>query len=767
MVQGRNAAQTSSHRHAVAAVGGGCRLRGLRGRRGPAQGSAETDRAALEALYDAADGPNWTDSTNWKTNAPLDQWHGVTTDTEGRVRAVDLSENALTGPIPVELGNLGNLEYLRLWGNALTGPIPRELGDLRNLKSLELWWNELTGSIPTALGNLRNLEHLYLGQNALTGPIPAALGNLRNLKILYLSWNELTGPIPAALGNLRNLRSLRLRRNALTGPIPAALGNLSNLEDLRLSGNELTGPIPKELGNLRSLERLDLSENWGISGTLPPSLQAPPLEELDIFFTQTCAPTAWRDRLKDIAFNGRFCEVGSVTIDVAVVYTPAARELVGGRAAIEAIIDLWIADANVAYDESGVQHRVALVAREEVDYVESGNDVVDLRRLADPSDGHMDGVHPLRDRTGADLVHLLMGESGDNFGRAWGRPGEFSWCIANWPRTRCFVHELGHNMGLSHDRYDESLTDGRTGSSDGTLRSDPAYGYINQRAFVPGAARSRGWFTIMAKPFQCHDAPIRCWRLHRFSNSRQRYDGDPMGVPPRPGKSGIDGPADAVAVLNVTGPAIARWRDRPGANRAPVTVGTLPDRTVEMGATLDVDVSQAFADADGDTLSYGARSSSSSVAALGVSGSLVTVTAVSAGTATVTVTATDPGGLRAAQSFTVTVTAREEVPFTDESIRPGVTPVRAVHFTELRTRIDALRRREGLTAFAWTDRVLTAGVTAVKLVHLTELRAALAAAYRAAGRSVPRWTDPAPVRGNTAIRAVHLMELRRAVTALE
>ena len=135
------------------------------------------------------------------------------------------------------------------------------------------------------------------------------------------------------------------------------------------------------------------------------------------------------------------------------------------------------------------------------------------------------------------------------------------------------------------------------------------------------------------------------------------------------------------------------------------------------------------------------------------------------GRATIRVTATDPGGLNATQSFAVAVS--ESVRVTDDPIRPGVTPVRAVHFTELRTRIDALRREAGLGSFAWTDPVLKAGVTRVRLAHLLELREALAAAYAAAGRSVPRWTDAAPVGGTTPIRAVHLMELRAAVVGLE
>ena len=49
--------------------------------------------------------------------------------------------------------------------------------------------------------------------------------------------------------------------------------------------------------------------------------------------------------------------------------------------------------------------------------------------------------------------------------------------------------------------------------------------------------------------------------------------------------------------------------------------------------------------------------------------------------------------------------------FTDDPIRPGVTPVKTIHFTELRMRIDALRRETGLAPFPWTAAALTTGVT--------------------------------------------------------
>ena len=202
-------------------------------------------------------------------------------------------------------------------------------------------------------------------------------------------------------------------------------------------------------------------------------------------------------------------------------------------------------------------------------------------------------------------------------------------------------------------------------------------------------------------------------------------------------------------------------------NRPPEPVGTLRPLTLELNDTVPmtglVEVSGAFRDPDGDRLTYGASSSRPAVAAVAVAGSWVEVTPVSEGTATVTVTATDRGGSNgtATQSFMVTV----ERPFTDHPLVPGVTPVRAVHFTELRTRIDGVRSAVGLGPFGWTDRFLRAGVTRVRLVHLLELRSAVAEAYRAAGRPVPPWTDAAAREGTTPIRAAHLMELRAAVVA--
>ena len=194
---------------------------------GGAEESAEIrvenpDRAALAALYNATDGPNWVDNTNWLTDAPLGEWYGVETDRLGKVVVVDLSgrwdserrewvRHGLSGPIPPELGNLSNLQQLHLGSNDLSGPIPSELGTLSSsLEALGLCWNQLSGPIPPELGTLAHLEYLCLLGGYHSGPIPPELGDLANLEYLSLGIG-LSGPIPAELSELANLRYLSIR----------------------------------------------------------------------------------------------------------------------------------------------------------------------------------------------------------------------------------------------------------------------------------------------------------------------------------------------------------------------------------------------------------------------------------------------------------------------------------------------------------------------------------------------------------------------------
>ena len=263
-------------------------------------------------------------------------------------------------------------------------------------------------------------------------------------------------------------------------------------------------------------------------------------------------------------------EDGSV-IDILVVYTHAARTAEGGRDRIRALIDLMIAQTNLAFRYSGVITQLNLAHTAEVDYSVAENPDIAVSVLEDPSDGHLDELHPMRDRHAADLVALVVTHPYPYGGeaRAWWwyphledtDPSRIAFSITRSDAgSGTFTHEIGHNLGIQHDRYAE-IRDG------GTLRNRPhpwSYGYVNQRAFEPGAPTSSRWGTIMSYATQLEDAGFRQHhRLSRFSNPDQTYRGDPMGDPRTAPSSDPTGPADARRTINETRVTVANFRVAP------------------------------------------------------------------------------------------------------------------------------------------------------------------------------------------------------------
>ena len=290
----------------------------------------ETDVAVLESLYSWTGGPNWRSSDGWLQPGPLSDWHGVATDSvAGRVVALDLNGNGLSGALPGSLLSLKELVELRVDGNSALGGrllLGMTALPLRTLRyegtglcvpadpSFRSW----LGSIASHTGNgvecppltdREVLETLYrsaggpewhandgwmtdsplgewygvstddqgrvtnlaLGYNGLTGEIPAELSAIDSLVELVLYGNGLTGEIPPELGDLSSLEWLFLGDNQLTGEVPPELGNLANLKTLILSNNGLTAEIPPELGKLVDLTGLFLYGN-DLTGEVPPEL---------------------------------------------------------------------------------------------------------------------------------------------------------------------------------------------------------------------------------------------------------------------------------------------------------------------------------------------------------------------------------------------------------------------------------------------------------------------------------------------------------------
>ena len=301
----------------------------------------EADVAVLESLYNWTDGPNWRLSDGWLQPGPLSDWHGVATDSvAGRVVALDLSGNGLSGALPGSLLSLKTLRELRVDGNSALGGrllLGMTALPLRTLRydgtglcapaapSFHSWLQsiashagngvecppltdrEVLETLYRSAGGLEwgsndnwmtdsplgewygvstddqgRVTNLSLGYNGLTGKIPAELSAIDSLAVLVLYGNGLTGEIPPELGGLTSLGWLYLADNQLTGEVPPELGNLANLKKLILYGNGLTGEIPPELGNLVDLRGLSLYDN-GLTGEIPPELgNFPDLVWLDL-----------------------------------------------------------------------------------------------------------------------------------------------------------------------------------------------------------------------------------------------------------------------------------------------------------------------------------------------------------------------------------------------------------------------------------------------------------------------------------------------------
>ncbi len=260
----------------------------------------ESDRLALVALYNGFAGANYPELLNWaipgNTGDSPCGWYGVTCE-GGRVtklvlkelllegelvsqvgnltalNTLDLSKTGtwmgnLTGNLPVELGNLTNLEYLYIADQTFEKTSLGVIGSLTKLKGLSL---TPTGEVPTNFTNLVDLETLYLGSGDPMGgfsdfSFPSFLSALPKLRELYFQgWVK--GEFPAAIGSFSNLEVLELNANGFMNALPQQLGNLSKLKRLYISRYEGLGDFTF-LGNLLNLEELELHDSY-FAGKLP------------------------------------------------------------------------------------------------------------------------------------------------------------------------------------------------------------------------------------------------------------------------------------------------------------------------------------------------------------------------------------------------------------------------------------------------------------------------------------------------------------------
>ena len=264
---------------------------------------------------------------------------------------------------------------------------------------------------------------------------------------------------------------------------------------------------------------------------------------------------------------------------------------------------------------------------EEVAYRESRDPRVDLDRLRDTTDKFMHDVHGIRETYGADLVHLISDAQSKStppkkrvcgiayrlFNHGYG--GDYSHLAFGLTDYRCeigdytFAHELGHNMGLRHDRFTESGRNPENGwRATQSIKNSPrayGFGYVNQEAFPrQQASRGAAWKTIMAYDLQCEAEgyPSRshndsrqvarhCRTLRNFSNPNLLERGDRLGVFGTRSSQRVNGPAHAARLLNETRGFVANFRERKVRRGASIFsrnwVSTEPDLVVQSPTVSD------------------------------------------------------------------------------------------------------------------------------------------------------------------------------------
>jgi hypothetical protein len=90
------------------------------------------------------------------------------------------------------------------------------------------------------------------------------------------------------------------------------------------------------------------------------------------------------------------------------------------------------------------------------------------------------------------------------------------------------------------------------------------------------------------------------------------------------------------------------------------------------------------------------------------------------------------------------------------------TRVKEVHFTQLRTAVNAMRASAGLSPATWADPVLNNTVP-IRALHILQLRDRLGEALSALNLSPPNYEDPVITIGSTPVKKRHVEQLRERV----
>ncbi len=232
------------------------------------------------------------------------------------------------------------------------------------------------------------------------------------------------------------------------------------------------------------------------------------------------------------------------SVDILIVYTPAVKSVYVDHDGVVARVQELIVQGNLGFDNSLVDVELNLLDVIGINYTESATDLNDDLYSLRFEDGVMDEVLQLREDWGADLVCLLRdGYAGGNAGLAYILEdtegfSEMAFSVVTVQAAvsnRTFIHEIGHNLGATHDRI--------------YTPEDGLFSYSHGLQFTGNDGVD--YRTIMA----IYDSEFPSTRLNYFSNPSVNYRGTSTGV-----IIGDSNEADNAATLNFSASLVAGYR---------------------------------------------------------------------------------------------------------------------------------------------------------------------------------------------------------------
>ncbi|XP_039134375.1 receptor-like protein EIX2 [Dioscorea cayenensis subsp. rotundata] len=184
------------------------------------------------------------------------------------LKSLDLSDNSLSGSVPLSLAKLAQLEYMNLANNQLRGAISEaHFTQLEKLETLDISHNSLVFNVSSNWAPPFLLKEMRISSCSVGPKFPAWLQTQHKLHALDMSQTGISDTMPDWFWNLtsRHIVHLDVSNNQIQGIIPKSL-HFINLEWIDLSSNRFYGPLPKIPGS--RVMSINLSNN-SFSGFIP------------------------------------------------------------------------------------------------------------------------------------------------------------------------------------------------------------------------------------------------------------------------------------------------------------------------------------------------------------------------------------------------------------------------------------------------------------------------------------------------------------------